>query len=66
MQLSLGWIDFYWADRLFGLGIGSIVTENWIRNLLSAYWNDGELLVDVLWFRVYTGFPYIKFFNSED
>ncbi len=62
MNLRFLWLDFYWADKLFGFGIGSIVLEAWARSLLSIYWNDGELLIDVLWFRVLTAYP----FNQED
>ncbi len=62
MTFNLLSVDFFWSDRLFGFSLASVHTENNGRGLFIIYWNDGDLLIDLLWFRVYTGFP----FNSED
>ncbi|MEE9302679.1 MAG: hypothetical protein V3U84_02730 [Thiotrichaceae bacterium] len=62
MNLHFAWIDFWWVDYLFGFGLLTINTGERSRSLLSIYWNDGELLIDLLWLRVYTGFP----FNAVD
>ncbi len=62
MKFNLLSVDFFWSDRLLGLGIATITLENLVRSLFLIYWNNGDLLIDLFWFRVYTGFP----FNKED
>lgn len=53
MQFTLFWIDFFLKDKLLGFGLCSIKNYEGIhRNLLSIYWNDGDLLIDFFWFRV--------------
>ena len=54
MEFTLLWIDLFPKDRLFGFGVFSIKNYGALnRNLLSIYWNNGELLIDLLWFRVH-------------
>lgn len=56
VDISLFWINLFFAEKLFGFGLLTIKGENRIRSLFSLYWNDGELLVDLLWFRIVTTF----------
>ena len=56
MDISLFWINLFFKDSLFGLGLFTIRKEDIIRSLFSFYWNDGELLIDLLWFRVVSTF----------
>ena len=65
MTFDILWIDFWLKDKLFGFGILCVKTTEGIRNFFSVYWNDGELLVDLLWFRVYTDFPFSFLHNDE-
>ena len=58
MTLDLLWVDIWFRDRLFGFGFITIKGEEFIRSLFSIYWNDGELLVDLFWFRVLTTVPF--------
>lgn len=58
MTLDLFWIDFWLQDRLFGFGLFSIKREETMRSLFSIYWNEGELLIDLFWFRIYTKHPF--------
>ena len=54
MTFQIFGFDFIPIDRLYGVWLGEI--RCWksekIRNLFSIYYNDGELLIDLLWFRV--------------
>ena len=54
MTFDLMWVDFWLKERLFGVGIFTVKKEEMHRSLFSVYWNDGELLVDFLWFRIIT------------
>lgn len=60
MTFDLMWIDFWFADKLFGVGLFSIKREELHRSFFSCYWNDGELLVDLFWFRIFTAVPFWK------
>ena len=67
MTIDLFWIDFFLKERLFGFGILSIKNDDWFnRSLLSIYWNDGELLIDLLYFRVVTTFWFWLLFHKEE
>lgn len=57
MTLDLLWIDFFLRDRLFGFGIVSVKGKDIHRSLFAIYWNDGELLIDLCWFRIFATFP---------
>jgi hypothetical protein len=59
MIFDLFWIDFFFKDKLFGFGIFTIKRNEIIRSFLSICSNDGELLIDLLWFRIYTNFPFL-------
>jgi hypothetical protein len=54
MTFSLLWFCFSISNNLFGIGIGTVQmwTTDTVRSLLTVYWNDGELLVDLFWIRV--------------
>lgn len=54
MTCDLFWIDFWFRDNLFGLGILSIKREDFHKSLFAIYYNDGELLVDLFWLRIIT------------
>ena len=64
MTIDLFWLDFWFQDGLFGLGACTVKREGYIRSLFSIYWNDGELLVDLLWFRIVTTFPLLWFIKE--
>jgi len=73
MTLNLFWVDFWLKDRLFGIGLFTVKQEELHRSLFSIYWNDGETLIDLLWFRIYSDFPLFfggfikrKFKNSKN
>ena len=66
MIFNLFWIDFYIKDNLFGLGILTVKTDENIKSLLAFYWNDGELLIDLLWFRVYSKHPFFFWWFYKD
>ena len=66
MTFDLFWIDFFIKDRLFGFGIFTIKRDETIRSFLSIYSNDGELLMDLLWFRIYTNFPFWYWWLHKD
>ncbi len=51
MTFDLMWIDWWWSEKLFGIGFFSIKGES-LRSLFALYWNDGELQIDVFWFRI--------------
>lgn len=54
MKFSLLWIDLFLKDNLVGFGFCSSKNyDGFHRSLLAIYWNDGELLIDLLWFRVF-------------
>ena len=54
MTVDAMWFDFYWPEKLFGFGVFTIKRENLHRSLFSIYWNDGDLLIDLGWFRILT------------
>jgi len=49
MTFSLFWADFFWDDKLFGFGLLGV---NKI-NLFSVYYARGEIMIDLLWLRVF-------------
>lgn len=54
MQFSLLWINLSFKDNLFGFKFCGIRNyDEFNRNLLAVYWNDGDLLIDFLWIRVH-------------
>jgi hypothetical protein len=65
MTLDIFWIDCWLQDKLFGLGLLTIKREELIRSLFSIYWNDGELLIDLFWFRILTTFPSCWFIKPD-
>ena len=66
MKLSLLWVDFYIKDNLFGIGILTAKNDENIKSLLSFYWNDGELLIDLFWFRIYSKYPFFFWWFYKD
>jgi len=65
MTFDSFWFDFYLQDKLFGFGFCSIKNENLFRSLLSIYWNDREILIDLFWIRIYTGICLIGYKDNE-
>lgn len=65
MTFDLFWIDFFIKERLFGFGIFSIKGEEIHRSFVAVYWNDGELLVDLFWFRIFSAFPFWRLYDDE-
>jgi len=58
MSFNLFWLDFWLQDRLFGFGFFTFEGEELHRSLFSIYWNNGELMIDLLWFRILTYFVF--------
>ena len=54
MTFDLFGIDFYLSARLFGFWFLSFKGDNLHRSLISIYYSDRELLVDLFWFRILT------------
>ena len=55
MTFDLFWVDFFLSERLFGFGLLSIKNgEDIHRSFLAIYWNDREIMIDFLWFRIVT------------
>lgn len=52
MTFNLLWIDYWFAEQLFGFGFFTFKQEESIRSLIAIYWNDGELLFDLFWIRL--------------
>jgi len=68
MVFDLAWIDFWLQDKLFGFGIFTIKCEEFLRSFFSIYYNDGEILMDILWIRIYEKHPFWFwwFYKDED
>ena len=61
MTFDVFWIDFYFEDRLFGFGVFSFKKEIELnKNMFSFHYNNGEIIIDLFWKRIYSGFPFIK------
>lgn len=58
MTFDLFWMDFWFRDNLFGFGILSLKKEDFHKSLLAIYYNDGELLIDLFWFRIITAYSF--------
>lgn len=58
MTFYLFWADFWFWDNLFGFGILSVKREDFYRSLFAIYYNDGELLIDLFWFRIITVYSF--------
>ena len=58
MTIDLFWVDLFAYDKLFGFGLGTVKTDKSHRSLLSVYYNDGEVLLDMLWFNIYQNHPF--------
>ncbi len=54
MTFQLFGFDIFPQERLFGFWFCGIDGTNTHRHLFSIYYNDGEILVDVLFCRVLT------------
>ena len=66
MIFYLFWIDFFIKDKLFGIGLLTFKFEELVRSFFCIYWNDGELLIDLLWFRIVTTAPYMWFYKDPN
>lgn len=53
MNFNLFGFDLFWQDRLYGFWFCGIKTTNLHRHLFSIYYSDGELIIDVLFIRVW-------------
>lgn len=54
MMFSLFGFDFFREDCLYGIWIGGYKNyEDINRHLFMIYWNNGELLIDMCWIRIY-------------
>lgn len=56
MHFTLAFIDFFIPEQVFGFGIlGVDSCDDFIhRYLFSIYWNDGEISIDLFWFKIFT------------
>ena len=55
MQFSLFGVDLFPKDNLYGVWVGGYKNYDDVnRHLFMIYWNDGELLVEVGWMRLFT------------
>ena len=55
MRLELCWMDGWIDEGLIGFGLGTIDLGYIVRSLFSVYWGEGIWLIDLFWFRIYTG-----------
>lgn len=55
MRLELLWMDGWIPEGLIGFGLCTIDLGYTVRSLLSVYWGEGIWLIDLFWFRIYTG-----------
>ena len=58
MGFVLFWIDFFITDNLYGFGFLSFKDVNYHKSFLAFYWNEGELLIDLLWIHIYKKHPF--------
>ena len=54
MTFTLFGIDFYRQDRLFGIWIGAIKTEEWHRSFFTLYYDSDSFFIDLFWIRILT------------
>ena len=48
--------DYDPKNRLFGIWIGAVETDNLCRHFVSLYYMDGELQIDLFFIRVLTAY----------
>ena len=54
MTFTLFGTDFYWKYKLFGFWIGRLRNEEFNRSLFCVYWNNGELILEILFINRYS------------